>query len=108
MLGGAGAYLLRAVAESGVLPKLPVSVFAVGYAFAWLVWSSRVSSSLARVVYAGTAALILAPMLWENTLTFHVFTPIVTAGVLAAFLTLATVLDLRNTKARGMWLAQGI
>ena len=108
MLGVAGAYLLRAVAESGVLPRLPVSVFAVAYAFAWLVWSSRISSSLPRVMYAGTAALILTPMLWESTLTFHVFTPVVTAGVLAAFLTLATVLDLRNGKARGMWIAQGI
>ena len=108
MLGIAGAYVLRAIAESGVFPKLPVSMFAVAYAFGWLVWSARISSGLARVVYAGTSALILAPMLWENTLAFHVFAPMASAGVLAAFLTLATVLDLRNGAVRGMWMAQSI
>jgi hypothetical protein len=72
LLGIAGAYVLRAMAEGGVLPRLPLSAFAVAYAFGWLLWSTRVSSNAARAVYAATAALILAPMLWENTLAFHV------------------------------------
>src|SRR5690348_11307875 len=46
MLGIAGAYVLRAIAEAGVVPKLPISAFAVAYAFGWLVWSTRVSSSV--------------------------------------------------------------
>jgi hypothetical protein len=108
MLGIAGAYVLRAVAAAGVLPKLPVSALAVAYAFGWLVWSSRVSRGLARVVYAGTSALILAPMLWEITLQFRVFTPMASAGVLAAFVTLATVLDMRGNAARSMWIAQSV
>jgi len=103
LLGIAGAYVLRAIAESGVLPKLAVSAVAVAYAFGWLVWSASASSKLARIVYAGTSALILAPMLWENTLAFHVFTSMATAGVFAAFMTLATVLESRDG---GMWVAQ--
>lgn len=108
LLGIAGAYVLRAVAETGAIPKLAVSAIAVLYAFAWLVWSARVSSSLARVVYAGTSALIIAPLLWEDTLAFHVFSPMASAGILAGFLTLATVLGLRTETARTMWIAQSI
>jgi hypothetical protein len=108
LLGIAGAYVLRAIAESGVLPRLPLSALAVAYAFGWLLWSTRATSNMARVVYAGTAALILAPTLWENTLAFQVFAPMGTAGVLAAFLTLATVLELRTGEQRGMWIAQSI
>ncbi len=108
MLGIAGAYVLRAIAAADVLPKHGVSALAVAYAFGWLVWSSRVSRSLARVVYAATSAIILAPMLWEITLEFHVFTPMASAGVLAAFVTLATVLDLPRNRARTMWIAQSI
>jgi hypothetical protein len=107
MLGIAGAYVLRAIAETGVLPKLPVTALAIAYAFAWLLWSSRASVALTRVVYAGTSAVILAPMLWENTLTFHLLSPVVAAGVLAAFLTLATVLN-TNADAHRMWIAQGL
>lgn len=106
MLGIAGAYILRAIAEAGTVSKMPVSALAVAYAFGWLVWSTRVSGSVARVIYAGTSALILAPMLWENTLVFRVFSPVTSAGVLAGYLTLTTVLELRDTTARSMWPAQ--
>ena len=109
MLGVAGAYVLRAVAEAGVLPRMPISALAVGYAFAWLVWPSRTGANLARFTYAGTSALILASLLWENTLKFHVFGSIACAGVLAAFLTVATVLALQDyAKTRSMWVAQSI
>ncbi len=42
LLGLAGAYLLRAIAESGALP--PRAVFTLGtlYAVAWLLWAARV------------------------------------------------------------------
>lgn len=108
MLGIAGAYILRAVAEAGVLPRLPVSAVAIAYAFAWLAWSSRASGNLARVIYSGTSALILAPLLWENALKFHLLVPSATAGVLAAFLVLAGVLELRNDSGQTLWIAQAV
>src|SRR5215469_11781162 len=37
MLGIAGAYLLRALAESSVLPHLVIAAVAIAYAVAWLV-----------------------------------------------------------------------
>ena len=108
MLGVAGAYVLRAIAEANVVPRLPVSVLAVLYAFAWLVWSSRSRGTATGTVYAGTSALILASLLWENTLRFHVFTPMICAGALAAFSTLTTLLELRSGRIRTMWIAQSI
>src|ERR1017187_8532992 len=39
ILGIAGAYLLRAISESGTLPHLPVLAVAILYAGMWLVWA---------------------------------------------------------------------
>ena len=85
MLGIAGAYVLRAIAEAGVMPKGVAAFVAIAYALAWLLWAVRVPrlSGIAPVVYASTSAMILVPMLWEETLHFHVFAPVITAGVLA-------------------------
>ncbi|MGA8539202.1 MAG: hypothetical protein WB566_06855 [Terriglobales bacterium] len=94
MLGIAGAYVLRAVAESGSFPKLAVVVLALAYAGTWLVWATRVPANavFSGTVYASTAALIMAPMLWELTLRFDVLPTAVTAGVLSASLVTAYVL----------------
>src|SRR4051794_28473723 len=43
LIGIAGAYVLRAVATTGLMPQVAVAAVAVIYAFAWLVWSARVS-----------------------------------------------------------------
>ncbi len=107
MLGIAGAYVLRAVAEVGVMPKGAVAAVAIAYAFAWLVWAARGRrvSRFTPLVYAGTSAVILVPLLWEETLHFHVLSPIVTALVLAAFVALAAVLEWSRESSRVLWLA---
>jgi len=94
VLAIAGAYLLRAVAESGVLPKLLLLVVAIAYAGMWLVWAARTHATnrLASVTYAITAALILSPLLWESTVRFHFLWPAFTAAVLVAFVVLALAL----------------
>ena len=74
MFGIAGAYLLRAAAESELVPKPIVATVALAYAVMWLVWGARtrVGSWYASSVYACTSSLILAPMLWELTMRFKV------------------------------------
>src|ERR1700692_3076339 len=64
MLGIAGAYVLRAIAEAGFMPKIAVAAVAIAYAFAWLVWAARVSkvSGFVSLIYTVTSAAILAPM----------------------------------------------
>jgi hypothetical protein len=107
MLGIAGAYLLRAVAESGSLPKLAVVVLALAYAGMWLVWASRMPSTarFASAVYATTAALILAPMLWELTLRFEVLPTSAAAGILGVFAVAAYALAWKRGLAMVVWVA---
>lgn len=93
-LGLAGAYVLRAVAESGALPRVAVVCVALAYAASWLLWAVRASSTaiFASTAYASTAAVILPPMLWELTLRFHVLPASVTASVLVGFVACAGAL----------------
>jgi len=105
MLGMAGAYLLRAVAESGSFPKLAVVALALAYAAMWLVWAVRTRDGerFASTVYATTSALILAPMLWELTLRFEVLPAFVTAAILAAFVLAADALAWKRNLATVVW-----
>lgn len=90
VLGIAGAYLLRAIAESGTLPKLPILLAGIIYACLWMVWAIRSHASyrFAGVAYAVTSALILSPLLWEATVRFQALSSWFTAGVLVAFVVL--------------------
>ncbi len=87
MLGVAGAYLLRAVEESSSRPRLVVAVAGIAYAFAWLVWATRVRGGprFTSTIHAGTSALILAPMVWELTLRFKILSPSMAAAVVCSF-----------------------
>jgi hypothetical protein len=109
MLGIAGAYVLRAIAQAGLMPKVVVAAVGVVYALAWLVWAARSTkaSSFVQIVYAGTSVLILMPMLWETTLYFQVFPASATAGVLAAFAVLATALAWNGERASIVRIAHG-
>jgi len=106
MLGIAGAYLLRAVAESGSSPRLLIAVVAIAYAVLWLVWATRLPAGawFASTTYACTSALILAPMLWELTLVFKVFPAIATAGVLGAYACTASALAWKRNLATVFWI----
>ncbi len=107
MLGIAGAYLLRAVAESSSLPTAAVATVAIVYALGWLVWASRAKAGdwLAGTTYACTSALILAPMLWELTLRFKVMPATVAAGVVGGFVMAATALAWKRNFAPVLWVA---
>lgn len=94
VLGLAGAFLLRALAESGAVSSLLVVAVAILYAATWLVFSvrTREQNAFAGTAYGVTAALILAPLLWEATVRFHALPPAATAAILVAFLVLSSVL----------------
>jgi hypothetical protein len=87
LLGIAGAYLLRSVAGSGAIAGLLGTGAGVIYAGCWLVFAARraADNRLHSAVYALTAALILAPMLWETTVRFHLLPVESASAVLVAF-----------------------
>jgi len=107
MLGIAGAYLLRALAESSPLPRTVVAAVAIAYALAWLVWASRAKAGdwLTGTIRACTSALILAPMLWELTLRFNVLSAGATAAVVCGFVFAASVLAWKRDLASVLWVA---
>ena len=92
VLGFAGAFLLRALAESGSVPKLPVLVVAILYACFWMIWSTHTRDRFASVTYTITSALILSPLLWEATVRFHAMSASASAAVLVAFIILTLIL----------------
>ncbi len=110
LLGIAGAYLLRAVAESGSFPKQAVVVLAIAYAVMWLVLAIRVPTMAwyTGITYATTSGLILAPMLWELTLRFQVLPPSVTAAVLAAYAMMALALSWKRSLVSVFWVAYSV
>ena len=98
VLGIAGAYLLRAIAEAGVVAQIPILVVAVLYAGLWLAWAVRKypSHRFAGVTYALTSAVILCPLLWESTVRFRVLAPAVASVLLVAFVLAAVTLCWRD------------
>ena len=92
VLAIAGAYLLRAIAESGAVPRWIMLVTGMVYAAVWLAWAVRShrTSHFASVIFALTAAVILPPLLWEGTVRFRKLT----AGFTSVVLVGAVVLSL--------------
>jgi len=107
MLGMAGAYALRALAESGSFSKLAAVSLAIAYAAAWLIGAVRVplEKKFATATYAATSALILAPMLWELTLSFRFLAPSSAAAVLAAYICAAYALAWKRRLTPVFWVA---
>ena len=107
VLGIAGAYLLRALAESSSIPKLPVLLVAILYACLWMVWAVRVhgASQFASSAYAVTSALILSPLLWESTVRFQVLSPAIAAAITVAFVVFAIALTWRGDLQLIPWVA---
>jgi hypothetical protein len=95
MLGMAGAYLLRALAESTTFPRTAVVAIGIAYAGFWLVAATWMAAEagFARSAYATTSALILIPVLWEVTLLFGTLSTALAAGPLAAYALFALALS---------------
>jgi hypothetical protein len=86
-LGLAGAYLLRAVTESGVLPaRLGIAV-GIAYALAWILWAAHTAPErrLEAAIHTLTAAFVLCPLLWEATLSFHAISTWTAGAILLLF-----------------------
>ncbi len=97
VLGMAGAFLLRAITESGAVPKVPVLILAIIYAGLWMAFAIRIHATkgFASITYGVTSALILTPLLWESTVRFQILSPTASAAVLVAFVVLTLVLAWR-------------
>jgi hypothetical protein len=87
LLGLAGAYLLRALTESGTFA--PQAGVAIGllYALLWLVWAARTPAArrIETALRSLTSVLVLSPLLWEATLRFHAISTWTAGAILLVF-----------------------
>lgn len=106
VLAIAGAYLLRAVAESGAAPRWIMLVAGIAYAAFWLVWAVRShrSSHFASVIFGLTAATILPPLLWEGTVRYQALTAGFTAAVLVGMVVLSLGLAWKESLEAIPWI----
>jgi hypothetical protein len=107
LLGLAGAYILRAVTESGnVAASIGVAIGVV-YAAWWLFTAARTSAEnrVAACTYGFTAVLVLYPMLWETTVRFGVLPAWVTACILGAFSMLGLAIAWRREDSPVTWIS---
>jgi hypothetical protein len=87
LVGLAGAFLLRALTESGTLPIEAGIVAGIVYALAWLGWAARATAAepLKAALHSLTAVLVLIPLLWEATVSFQAIGPRTAAAILLVF-----------------------
>lgn len=81
----AGAFLLRALSESGRLPGRTGAILGLTYATVWLVAADRHPGSpspLNRLFHGLAAVAISLPLLWEATTRFQFFGAASSAGML--------------------------
>ncbi len=87
LLALAGAYLLRALTESGAIPQAAGVAAGLLYALLWLVLAARTDPEQKFVVavHGLTSVLVLGPLLWEATVRFSAISAWAAAGVLTFF-----------------------
>lgn len=102
-----GGYLLRALADAGVLP-LPLAVaLGLAYAVAWLVVADRAGASLKTVsaAFHGLAAASLAfPLLFEVIVRFKLLSDFSAAAGLTAVAALGIIVAWRQRLEGVVWI----
>lgn len=83
----AGAFLVRALTDSGAFPRGAGVALGLGYALTWLVLADRAGragSGAAATAWGVTALVIACPLVWEASTRFDVLRPTAAAAVLFA------------------------
>jgi hypothetical protein len=99
-----GAYLLRALTESGLWTSATGIVLAFGYAATWLVIADR-SSGVSGVFHGAAAEMIALPLLWEAVQRFHVVGPASASAILTVITLGILAVAVRGRRQALAWLA---
>jgi hypothetical protein len=101
-----GAYLLRAVTETGAVPPLAGALTGLVYAALWLLMADRAGASGSRLsaVFHGVAAAMIAyPLIGETTTRFGLLGYAAAAGLVPLAVALALVVAWRRRLAGVAW-----
>jgi hypothetical protein len=107
LLGIAGAYLLRALTEAGFLPGLLGVGLGIVYALWWLYLAAQRASErpMFSTIHGLTAALIMVPMLWEMTVSFHLISGLAATAVAVCFTLFGLAIGWRRNITAIAWIA---
>ena len=88
LLGLAGAFLLRAAADSGWLPHSAGIAAAFAYALMWIVAAGKTKNrdESASTIYVLASSIIFISLVWEHTVYQALLPPTVSALLLVAYL----------------------
>jgi len=104
----AGAYLLRALTDSGVLAAGPGALLGLAFALGWIVMADRAGAH-GRTLHAtfhGVAFVLIAlPLLFEATTRFHFLDPRAAAACLAGCAAVALAVAARRHLLGVAWVA---
>jgi hypothetical protein len=103
----AGAYLLRALTESGALDRATGVALGFAYAGAWTFIADRVAPRhvLSATFFGAGTVLIGYPLLWEATTRFSLLRPAASAVALAVMTGIVLLTAWRRALAGLAWLA---
>jgi hypothetical protein len=99
LLGLAGAYLLRALTESGTVPARLGIAIGIVYALGWLGWAARrpLQERWNAAIDSLTSVLVLCPLLWVATARFHLLSSWAAAAVLLVFAVFGMAISWRKS-----------
>jgi hypothetical protein len=103
-----GAYLLRALTESGVWPVWMGVGLAFAYAAVWLVATERSAQSgrwLSGEFHGATAVMIALPLLWEAVTRFHLMNAVAASVALTAIVMATLAVAVRAGLQSVAWFA---
>ncbi len=103
-----GAYLLRALTDSAILPQAGGIALGLAYALAWLVMADRAGSARrgsSAAFHALVASMIAFPLLWEATVRFRFLEPATTAAAVTVVTGLALGVAVRQRLQSLAWIA---
>jgi len=87
-----GAFLLRAVTDTGSIPKGGGVAVGIAYAVVWLAFASRAAATeqtLSAAFHGVTACIIAYPLIWEATTGFEVLSVHGSVGLIIGFAALS-------------------
>ena len=101
-----GAYLLRAVTETGAVPALAGAVAGLAYACVWLVMADRAAARDRRMsaVFHGVASAMIAyPLTWETTARFGLMSETAAAALVPLLVALGLAVAWRHRLGGIAW-----
>jgi hypothetical protein len=103
-----GAYLLRALTDSAILPQAAGIAVGLAYALSWLVLADRAGRTPLNAAFHGLVFAIIAfPLLWEATVRFRFLGPEATAAALTFVTAVAFGVAIRQRLQALAWIVLG-